>query len=70
MVESTDASSLKSLMFSSFKTDILKYLVQHSNAKNNAKLQYVERFLSQTDKKNLEKMKEDYSKNKPLNDFI
>lgn len=70
MVESTDASSLKSLMFSSFKADILKYLVQHSNAKNNAKLQYVERFLSQTDKKNLEKMKEDYSKNKPLNDFI
>lgn len=70
MVESTDASSLKSLMFSSFKADILKYLVQHSNAKNNAKLRYVERFLSQTDKKNLEKMKEDYSKNKPLNDFI
>ena len=54
MVETTDATSLKNMMYSSFKTDILKYLVQHSNAKNNQKLKYVERFLSPTDKKMLE----------------
>lgn len=64
MVETTDATSLKNMMYSSFKTDILKYLVQHSNAKNNQKLKYVERFLSPTDKKMLEEMQEQHKKNK------
>ena len=64
MVETSDATALKSMMFSSFKTDILKYLVQHENAQNNQKLKYVERFLSPTDKKMLEKMQEEHEKNK------
>ena len=63
MVESSDASSLKSMMYSSFKTEILKYLVQHSDAQNSQKLKYVERFLSPTDKKLLEKMQDEHAKN-------
>lgn len=63
MVESSEATSLKNMMFSSFKTEILKYLVQHANAQNTQKLKYVERFLSPTDKKLLEKMQDEHAKN-------
>ena len=63
MVESSDAYSLKGMMYSSFKTEILKYLVQHADAQNNQKLKYVERFLSPTDKKLLEEMKNEQAKN-------
>lgn len=63
MVESSEATTLRSMMFSSFKTEILRYLVKHSNAQNIQKLNYLEKFLTPTDKKNLEKMQEEKEKN-------
>lgn len=69
LVETTDASSLKNMMFTSFKSEILSYLVKHSSPKNNQKLRYVERFITPADRKKIDKMQEEYAKTKGLNDI-
>ncbi len=62
MVESSDATALKSMLYSSFKNDILRYLVLHSDAKNSQKLSYLERFVSPTDKKFIEELEQEKEK--------
>lgn len=59
IVENSNAITLKSLMLSGMKREILKYLVQHPSSDNNAKLSYLENYLSPADKKDLQDMKEE-----------
>lgn len=63
IVEKSNAITLKSLMFSGMKKSILSYLVSHPSSDNNAKLKYLENYLTPADKKELEDLKEKQQSN-------
>ena len=58
IVEGAQGFQLDAYMFSSLKNDILRYLVSNPTPKNTEKLTYLQRYLSPTDKKMLQEMKE------------
>ena len=62
IVERTEGIELQGYMFTEMKNPIIRYLVSNPSPKNNAKLQYIEKYLTAEDKKFMQEVKEECKK--------